>query len=88
MLHPNGAFQGYSSSAGMYLYGLQNFMVKMKPLTEMYRPGNKLNFITFLIEIYNREISGSLHLYSKRIQQLKKDQPEAVSGAHYPSQWH
>ncbi len=62
-------------------------MLKPKGIMENFRPGNLFDLL-MLIEIYNRETHTSLHLYSKKIQKLRKEEPESVSGAHYPSMWH
>ena len=72
----NGVMQNYKSSAGAYLYWAQNFMYRQKSQTAMYRP--EFNF---------KETSGSLHKYTKRIEQ-KRQAGELEAGVHHPTAWH
>ena len=77
MLAPNGVMQNHKASSGNYMYWAQNFLYTFKPQTQIWRP-----------EFYNRETQTSLHMYSKKIQRLQKEDAAAVSGVHYPTTWH
>ena len=72
----NGVMQNYKASAGAYLYWAQNFLYRQKSQTAMYRP--EFNF---------KETSGSLHKYTKRIEQ-KRQAGELEAGVHHPTAWH
>ena len=52
-------------------------MYTFKPQTQIWRP-----------EFYNKEMHTSLHIYTKKIQKLRSEQPETLQAVHYPSQWH
>ena len=77
LLHPNGVMHNHKTAAGNYMYWPQNFMYTFKPQTQIWRP-----------EFYNRETQTSLHMYSRKIQKIAKEDPAAVAGVHYPTTWH
>ena len=77
MLAPNGVMQNHKASSGNYMYWAQNFLYTFKPQTQIWRP-----------EFYNRETQTSLHMYSKKIQRLQKEDAAKVAGVHYPTSWH
>ena len=74
---PNGVMQNHKASSGNYMYWAQNFLYTFKPQTQIWRP-----------EFYHRETQTSLHMYSKKIQKLQKEDASAVAGVHYPTKWH
>ena len=76
---PNGVMQNHKASSGNYMYWAQNFMYTFKPQTQIWRP-----------EFYNRETQTSLHMYSRKIAALKKQEGESTltPGVHYPTIWH
>ncbi len=77
LFHPNGVMHNHKSSAGNYMWWPQNFLYTFKPQTQVWRP-----------EFYARESQTSLHLYSQKIQKIRKEDAAAVSGVHYPTTWH
>ncbi|CDW80795.1 UNKNOWN [Stylonychia lemnae] len=74
---PYGVMHNHRSTAGAYLHWPQNFMTKLKPFTQVYRP-----------EIYNRETSLSLIMYSKKMQKIRKEDPASLAGQNVPYAWH
>ena len=75
---PNGVMHNHKASAGNYMYWAQNFLYTFKPQTQIWRP-----------EFYNRETQTSLHMYSRKIANLKKQEDASLTaGVHYPNIWH
>ena len=73
---PHGVMQNHKTSSGAYIYWAQNFLYRFKPHTQVYRP-----------EMYFKESSSSLHMYSKKVQQ-KREAGELPEGQHHPEAWH
>jgi hypothetical protein len=73
---PYGVMQNHKSTSGAYMFWAQNFLYRAKSHQEIYRP-----------EFYFKETTSSLHVYSKRIEERRKngDLPE---GVHHPTAWH
>ena len=75
---PGGVWMNFRATNGVYMYYMQNFIGPQRSYQEQYRP-----------ELYRREQSSSLFQYSKKIEQLKKEESDQiVQGVHYPSMWH
>ena len=75
---PTGVMQNHRASAGAYMYFAQNFMGPKRSFQQVYRP-----------EFYQKEQSLSLYHYTKKIERLRKEDPEkVVEGVHHPTMWH
>jgi len=73
---PHGVMQNYKASSGAYLYWAQNFMYRAKSQTAIYRP-----------EFNHKEMSGSLHKYTQRIE-AKRQNGDVSVGVNHPNAWH
>ena len=74
-LAPSGVMQNFKATNGAYMFWLQNFLYPIKSATETFRP-----------EMYFKEMSGSLVVYTKKIEQ-KRAAGEATEGVHHPKNW-
>ena len=75
---PHGVLQNFKATNGAYMQQMQNFLGPMKSYQQIYRP-----------EIHMKEQSLSLYTYSRKIEQLKKEESDKiVQGVHYPTPWH
>eukprot|EP00347_Sterkiella_histriomuscorum_P002983 403366050 len=74
---PYGALHNVKSTNGVYMYTPQNFMQRFRSVQQIYRP-----------EFYFKDQYTSLNMYARRINKLRKEDAQAVSGAHYPTTWH
>ena len=78
MLAPGGVMHNHRASAGAYMWFAQNFMGPLKTYQQIYRP-----------EFALKEAHISLHKYSKKIENLKKEgSEEVVQDVHHPKAWH
>ena len=73
---PHGVMQNHKQSSGTYLYWASNFLYRTKSTTQTWRP-----------EQYFKETTGSLHMYTKKIQ-AKRAAGELTEGVHHPEIWH
>ena len=77
LFHPSGVMQNHKSSSGAYLNFTQTFLYRWQPFRQQWRP-----------EFYWKESQQSLHVYAKKIENAKKEDPEKFTGVNYPSTWH
>ena len=61
-LAPGGVMQNHRASSGAYMYYAQNFLGPSRSFQQIYRP-----------EFYQKEQAMSLYAYSKKIENLKKN---------------
>ena len=71
-----GVMQNYKSSSGAYMHYAQNWLLKPRSTTAIYRPE---------IEMANQ--ATPLTVYTKKIEGKRQD-GSLPEGVHYPTSWH
>ena len=74
-----GVMQNWKSSSGAYMYYAQNWMLKPRSATAVYRP-----------EIEMAQQSAPLVAYTRKIeaQRAAGELPEGADAVHHPTSWH
>ena len=73
---PGGVMQNYKASSGAYMNFTQNWLMRPRTITAIYRP-----------EIDNARQMAPLHMYTKKIESKRAAGDALPEGLHQPSSW-